>query len=280
MKNFLATLQPLPSAGTCGASAPTRGGDVLLVEDDAELARELREELAAAGHRCEHVMGREAARRAFARGRHNVIVVEACLRDGDGLQLAAELARERAVPVIAVTAEADARALWAAMQLRVFAFLVKPLDVEQFAREVSRAVDLDRVRASIATSVERVQGWRAELTAFESGLSAGGVAQPAEALLALTTRQLMEGMAELRLQVAARLAAGAGAQEAARSALDGTRPVVLVEAIRETIAVLERTKDAFRSRELGELRARLMHLLAETPEPKIPLNRGRVQPIS
>ena len=71
----------------------------------------------------------------------------------------------------------------------------------------------------------------------------------------------MEGLADLRLQIAGVAAVQSEATPEAIAALNATRPIAMMEAIHDTIAVLDRTKDAFRSRELGELRKRLEALL-------------------
>jgi hypothetical protein len=43
-------------------------------------------------------------------------------------------------------------------------------------------------------------------------------------------------------------------------------PLLLIEALRDAIAVLEKTKDSFRSRDLGDLRHRLEELLETSRE--------------
>ena len=46
--------------------------------------------------------------------------------------------------------------------------------------------------------------------------------------------------------------------------LESSRPLVLLEALRDTIAVLEKTKSSFKSKELGDLRVRLEQLVRGT----------------
>ena len=47
-------------------------------------------------------------------------------------------------------------------------------------------------------------------------------------------------------------------------------PLLLTEALRDTISALEKSKDAFRSRELGDLRHRLEGLLDASKQPRPP----------
>jgi two-component system OmpR family response regulator len=79
--------------------APCR---VLVVDDQDEIRAMLLEFLAGAGFRAEAAADAASARRAAARERFDVAVIEAMLRDEPGLDLARELAAE-GVAVVMMT---------------------------------------------------------------------------------------------------------------------------------------------------------------------------------
>ncbi|QQS12375.1 MAG: response regulator transcription factor [Rhodospirillales bacterium] len=78
---------------------------LLLVEDEAELARLVRANLAREGFAVDIVRTLDEARAALSAARYDVILLDLTLPDGDGLDLLAELRRSGdSTPVIAVTA--------------------------------------------------------------------------------------------------------------------------------------------------------------------------------
>jgi DNA-binding response OmpR family regulator len=237
---------------------------VLLIEDDASFGGAVRRALELAGAACDHAPDAAAARRLFAQHHYHAVVADVHIPDDDGVQLVAEFQQTRRVPVIVMTGEPTLASTLAALRVPLVAFLTKPFEMTALLEALQRAVAAEKVFSSVAATRQRVDTWRSELAAFETLLPrAAAPATAAGTLLALNARHVMEAMAELRLQIAAFTTdAAPAASPAAVAALESSRPVVLLEAIRETIAVLDRTKDAFRSRELGELRRRLEALVS------------------
>lgn len=240
-------------------------GRVLLIEDDPGLGTIACATLARAAIECDHVTTASEARSRFQQTVYTAVVTDINIPDGDGIALVKSLQEIRRTPVIVMTGNPTVKAALAAIEVPLVAFLIKPFTAEILLAEVTRALAAGRVMTEVANTLQQVETWRSELLAFETMLKG---AQPstdaAAALLALNARHLMAAMAELRVQIAA-VTAPAANSDAAAEALNTTRPLVLLEAIRDTIAVLDRTKDAFRSRELGELRKRLASLISEIP---------------
>lgn len=78
---------------------------LLLVEDEAELARLVRANLAREGFAVDIVRTLDEARAALSAARYDVILLDLTLPDGDGLDLLADMRRGGdSTPVIAVTA--------------------------------------------------------------------------------------------------------------------------------------------------------------------------------
>ena len=239
-------------------------GSVLLIDDDAALGHSWSLLLRHAGHRCDYARDVATATELYRLHRYQAVITDVNMPEVDGIAFMATLLKDRPVPVIVITGNPTVQAALAAIRISVIAFLVKPFPAATLLAAVDRALVAERVNAHVAVSLERIETWRAEMLAFESLLQ--GEAQPthvATTLVALTARHLMDGMAELRLQISALGTPAMTTDPAAVAALNATKPVVMLEAIRDTIAVLDRTKDAFRSRELGELRKRLEILLRD-----------------
>jgi hypothetical protein len=87
---------------------------------------------------------------------------------------------------------------------------------------------------------------------------------PVDTFIALTIKNIFGSLADLQRLVLTPALAGRGD---ACHLLECPRPARLLEALQDTISVLERTKSSFRSKELGALRERLEKLVAEAQAP-------------
>ena len=100
---------------------------LLLIEDETELARLVRANLAREGFAVDAVERIDDARAALAVARYDAILLDLSLPDGDGLTLLAQLrAAADATPVIAVTARDAIDARVAGLNAGADDYLVKP----------------------------------------------------------------------------------------------------------------------------------------------------------
>jgi len=157
---------------------------ILVVEDDAALARGLVFNLEREGYAVAHAPDGAAARAALARGGIALVLLDLSLPDGDGLDVLRDLrARERALPVICLTARGQETDVVMGLQCGADDYVRKPFALaELLARVAARlrvgspgdgarlvlgpvVVDLD------ARRVERPDG-QEELTPIEAEILA------------------------------------------------------------------------------------------------------------
>jgi CheY-like chemotaxis protein len=132
--------EPVAASGAAGTSDAAvarpraeRRGNLLLVEDDREVAALTRELLGSLGFTVTHVASAEAALGALADARPVDIVMSDIMMPGgvSGLQLAREIRRRRpGTPVILCTGYVEAAA---GMKDGEFELLIKPFGVEALA---------------------------------------------------------------------------------------------------------------------------------------------------
>lgn len=127
-------LLPLPlgdARSASGSPVPHRGGEpleVLLVEDDATVAAVLSGLLEQQGHRVRHAPHGLAALTELQRAPADLALLDLDLPGMDGLQLARVLRqRGERLPLLAITARADAEAEVAAVAAGMNGFLRKPI---------------------------------------------------------------------------------------------------------------------------------------------------------
>jgi len=159
------------------------GAQILVVEDEAELARVLRDYLERAGHRVALAYDGSSAVSIFQHIRPDLVLLDLNLPEMDGLEVARSMRRERDVPIIMVTARVDEADRLIGLELGADDYITKPFSPrEVVARvravlrraqgepqqpEVLRAADIeiDLVRHRVA-----VAGKEVELTPTEFSL--------------------------------------------------------------------------------------------------------------
>lgn len=120
--------------------------DVLMVEDDIELAASVAEALEPGGFRVRLARSLASARRQAEQRAPEVLIVDVRLPDGDGALLAEELAARHGTPVVLVsglTSELAARARCP----RAASFLAKPVAPDLLAATLRRVVTSTSTRA-------------------------------------------------------------------------------------------------------------------------------------
>src|SRR5579863_7006932 len=103
---------------------------VLVVDDDEDMCALLRVELAARGYKPAVESCPQRALESLARREVDVVVTDLKMEGIDGVQLCDRIASAHpGLPVVVLTAHASMDAVVAALRVRAFDFLTKPLDI-------------------------------------------------------------------------------------------------------------------------------------------------------
>jgi DNA-binding response OmpR family regulator len=155
---------------------------VLIVEDDARLNELLMRVLSEESHTVDRAKTLEEARARLAAGRHDAVILDRMLPDGDGVDLCEELRRAgNVVPVLMLTARGEVCDRVRGLRAGADDYLVKPFEIEELLARLDSIVrrarlasvtsvgslELDRIRREV-----RVHGTRIDLTAKELSLLA------------------------------------------------------------------------------------------------------------
>ncbi len=132
----------------------------LIVEDEPDIARLVREHLAAVG--CDAVVAGDAAgaRARFAADRFDLVVLDRMLPDGDGLALCGEFRRAAAtLPILMLTAKSTELDRVVGLEVGADDYLVKPFGVAELQARVKallRRVEALREAAAAPPVDERL----------------------------------------------------------------------------------------------------------------------------
>lgn len=221
-----------------------KDASILIVDDDA-LTREMLEAWCIhLGARCVVAGSTSEADAALQRDAFDVVLCDVHLPGNQRLGWVRTLvSRPEAPAVVMITGNPELESTLSAANLPIAGYLVKPLDFAVLGDLVARLLAERKTREEL-----RALSQQAAALLADPEFEPGDRDSLRERLLHLT-------------QCLAREAGRTGRSPAPEPAND----TPLRSAIAETIAVLEKTKRNFRSKELGQLRVRLQQMLTAEP---------------
>lgn len=235
---------------------------ILVVDDDQTFLSVTLAVLAKQGHSCRGARDAYEALAMLSQERFDIMVSDREMPGNDQLALLRNLPEPcRHMPIIVVTGYPTVDSAIEAMKLSVVAYMAKPIAPEELVAQVNRAIDLCRVRQLLGASHGEVDAWRDQLGALEQAVQHfpnDAVSAGAQALLAVNLEHLERTLEHVRQCALAASERSPGS--AAPSGLRSDEQLALLQGLRETIAVLEKTKNSFKSAELGRLRKKLESL--------------------
>jgi len=249
-------------------------GRILVADDDEVFLKVISEVLLRQGFEVQSVSHAAAASEALRAAAFDLLIADIHMPGNDGLELVRDLATlAPGLPTILLTGQPTVETAAQSVRLAVMAYLTKPLDVAELIGLARQAVAKSRACRALHLNHLRLRDWSLQLEELETALRDAPVADTDAAwqtFLTLSLSHIIESLIDLKSFTEALLRPRD--QTAAAAHLEASRPLVLIEALRETITVLEKTKTSFKSRELAELRAKLERLLqGHRPGPVRPL---------
>jgi DNA-binding response OmpR family regulator len=178
---------------------------ILVVDDEPEIVRLVRDYLERAGFHVDTATTGEAALRSARRQRPDLVILDLSLPDLDGLDVARSLRSEGDVPILMLTARTEEADRVAGLELGADDYVVKPFSPREIVarvRAILRRSDsaraggaMVRVGDAITLDVPRmeaiVDGRRVELTATEFELLVHMARQPGRVF---TRAQLLDAV--------------------------------------------------------------------------------------
>jgi DNA-binding response OmpR family regulator len=226
---------------------------ILIVEDDEVVGAMLSAWVHTEGYRFGLARSAKAGDALLAAHAFDLILCDVNLPDRDGPEFIEGInGTNRGVPVIFLTGNPTIETAIRSVRLRVVAYLVKPPDLDELSALVKREVAAHQHRRLLAASRHHLQEWDGELARLEQ-MAEAPEGQPLVNYLQLTLRHFATILGELDRSVSALAANDPG--RAALSQID------LIASLRRTVQVLEKSREHFKSKELGELRKELDGLL-------------------
>ena len=237
---------------------------ILLADDEEVFGQTTAELIRRAGYHCDVAVCVESALVRLEAMRYDVLVAD-IMMPGSTQHDLLSLARQRFpdMQIILVTGFPSVETAVKSLDKGAFAYKIKPFDLDDFMSTLGHAVKRARLQRGMRHEVIRgeaiAQRLRELLAALDTGGTSIGLGLTARQYIRVVMTNVSESMLDA-LDVMALIDMPA-ADIPVRRLAQHPDSLVFREAIRETIAVLDSTKTAFKSRELADLRRKLDTLM-------------------
>jgi DNA-binding response OmpR family regulator len=246
-----------------------RPGELLLAADDPAYLELTRRLLVQQGYKCDTAANASEVERCLRAGEYDLLISDIDMPGNSNLQMVAGLPQLQAgLPVILITGAPSVESAARSVGLAVVAYLIKPVASEVLLAHVRKAVERYRCFKAVVASRQRFLQASADLQRIETSLrvpASGSSDTSLQTFLDLTLQNAAQSLLDLRRLMDALRSRPQPSE--GKDWLQDPKPVVLIEALWETIALLEKTKASFKSKDLGQLRKRLETLVGSGGSP-------------
>jgi DNA-binding response OmpR family regulator len=242
-------------------------GRILIADDEEIFLESTADLLRREGFHCDCVPDADAAIARLKAEQYDLLIADIKMPGNPELELVHKLPElAPGLPVIIVTGYPSLRSAIQSVQLPVVAYLIKPIALDELLEHVRSHMERFRAYRAVRTAQDRLQDWYEDLARLEQVLRRPPLGEegaiPVESFLSVTLRNIVGSLGDLQ-----RLVEGvihSRSEQDASVLMNLSQPQRLLSALEETIGVLEKTKSAFKSKDLGELRKKLEGLVKET----------------
>jgi DNA-binding response OmpR family regulator len=237
-------------------------GRILLADDEPTFLNSTADLLRREGYECDTVSDGASALAKVEANPYDLLITDLEMPGNSDLGLVRAIAASRGgLPVLVITGVPSVRSAMACVELPVAAYLLKPVVFSHLLPRVETAVSRFRSWQAMQQAEQRLTEWRQDYEKVTTGVAGvgTGAASGIDMFLSLTLRNVMGSLTDL--QQLGRALSGKPVGQHPCQLLNCPRGAQLNEAVRETIRVLEETKNAFKSKALGELRHKLELML-------------------
>lgn len=241
----------------------SHSGRILVADDEIFFLEATVKYLKSAGYEVESAPDAHIAASLLQKHEFDLLVSDIEMPGNQNLALLRGLPQlTNGLPVILVTGHPTFETAVQSIQLTVSAYLVKPVNPQDLLEEVRRSIERCRAFRAIQENRQRVQDWCHQLEQIESVTRTtqnNALQTPWNAFVTMTLQNIVESLLDLK-----RFSDLIGPDKTDAPAVpwrEASQSTVLLQAIKETIEVLEKSRNQFKSKELGELRRRLENLL-------------------
>ncbi len=232
-------------------------GRILISDDDETFLHSMADLLRREHYVCDCAVDGDAARVYLENNRYDLLIADIKMPGNTHLELIEAMPdTAEGVPVILVTGYPSLDSAITSIKLPVAAYLVKPIDFEELLSHVRTSIEQSKMYQVVKDTREHLELWLQKTTTFERLMKEGAKkAVHVNDFIEFSFQNLVSTLADLKNLSNSQLTEKTS-QEVCHL-LNCPRLHSLTDALEEAIGVLEKTKNSFKSKDLGELREKL-----------------------
>jgi len=234
-------------------------GSILIADDEETFLRSTARLLSREGYDCDCAADADEALRMLGAGRYDLLIADVKMPGNTDLRLIREVEQlANGTAVILVTGYPSLDSAIQSIRLPISAYLTKPLDFDELLKHVRESMERSRTHQVVLNVCRRLESCLQDLQQVDRAIIQPQENMPPDAIaaaLTATLQSLVASVSELRDFRAACLPHEKPLDLC--QLLLCPRRATLEGALRDAIQVIEQTRHAFKSKELGELRSRL-----------------------
>jgi CheY-like chemotaxis protein len=243
---------------------------VLLADDEDTFRRSTARLLEQEGYRCDCAQDSQEASRVLTK-EHDVLISDIRMPGNMQFEFLREVrSRFPLLPIVLVTGYPSVQTAVESLRLSFTDYLLKPVDWPDLRRAVADAVkktSLVRMTSSVQEEASRLvaslEHLQENLPRLGSGANERELAWSLDTFLAQSFSQMAVLSSRIRSVLTSQMQGSAEAPTDVCRMMACPRLSVYREALEGTVEVLAQTKNSFRSKDLGVLRAKIEQLLRE-----------------
>jgi len=243
---------------------------VLLADDEDTFRRSTARLLEQEGYRCDCAQDSQEASRVLTK-EHDVLISDIRMPGNIQFEFLREVrSRFPLLPIVLVTGYPSVQTAVESLRLSFTDYLLKPVDWPDLRRAVADAVkktSLVRMTSSVQEEASRLvaslEHLQENLPRLGSGANERELAWSLDTFLAQSFSQMAVLSSRIRSVLTSQMQGSAEAPTDVCRMMACPRLSVYREALEGTVEVLAQTKNSFRSKDLGVLRAKIEQLLRE-----------------
>ena len=241
----------------------TELGKILIADDEETFLLSTADLLRRDGYQCHIVPDAESAAKALREGEYDLLIADIKMPGNIDLELIRQLPTlAEGLPVILVTGYPSMKTAIDSVQLPVVAYVPKPLEYGDLLERVREGVRKYQAFKTMRRIRNRLRHWEEALRQVQASspeLRLPGPETTMDCFLTITFQNLIDSLWDLK-NLAQSLSLGMSNQDVCHM-WTCPRLSFLKKGLEDTVEVLEKTKNSFKSKELGDLRKKLEELI-------------------
>jgi FixJ family two-component response regulator len=243
---------------------------ILLADDEELFLKATADLLRAEGFACDCVQNAADAQAALAAQPYDVLIADINMRGNRDLEwLREHRPSVHGIPVIVVTGYPSVSTAVESLHLAVTDYLVKPLDFPGLLHSIARALEQRRIWQDLHHSRDDARAWLGALERLNQASIpppvAGALTWPVHSYLAEAMTHIADVLTHAQRMMHTLPQRPLEHLTDVCGLLGCPRLAAYTAGLQEAVSVIEKTRHAFRSKDLAELRKKLQALLQEAP---------------